>query len=135
MAKTIRLIAVEDLGNTLEVKAGKVEAKATESGGVTNVTLNQATKTLTITSGTKEVSVDLTPIVGQGGSVTLDPKKGNLLVSGENGLAVDPSTVSTLITNTVKDMGLQLVDSKGNRVTLNNAPLSVALPVAASGDN
>ena len=33
MAKTIRLVAVEDLGTSLEVKDGKVESKATASGG------------------------------------------------------------------------------------------------------
>lgn len=135
MAKTIRLVAVEDLGTSLEVKDGKVESKATASGGgVTALALNKETKTLTVTSGTKEVSVDLSPVAGS--TVTLDPKEGNLLASGEKGLVVDPTTVATLITNTVKNMGLQLVDSKGNRVTLNNVPLSVALPevAAATGD-
>lgn len=135
MAKTIRLVAVEDLGTSLEVKDGKVESKATSSGGgVTALALNKETKTLTVTSGTKEVSVDLSPVAGS--AVTLDPKEGNLLASGEKGLVVDPTTVATLITNTVKNMGLQLVDSKGNRVTLNNVPLSVALPevAAATGD-
>lgn len=129
MAKTIRLVAVEDLGNSLEVKAGKVEAKAADT--TVRLSLNTDTKTLTITSGNKEASVDLTPVVGSGGSVTLDPKEGNLLVSGAGGLAVDPTAVSSLITKTVKGMGLQLVDSNGNRVTLNNAPLSVAAPEAA----
>lgn len=128
MAKTIRLVAVEDLGNSLEVKAGKVEAKAADT--TVRLSLNPNTKVLTITSGNKEASVDFTPVVGSGGSVTLDPKEGNLLVSGEGGLAVDPTTVSSLITKTVKGMGLQIVDSQGNRVTLNNAPLSVAAPEA-----
>ena len=135
MAKTIRLVAVEDLGTSLEVKDGKVESKATASGGgVTALALNKETKTLTVTSGTKEVSVDLSPVAGS--TVTLDPKEGNLLASGEKGLVVDPTTVATLITNTVKNMGLQLVDSKGDRVTLNKVPLSVALPevAAATGD-
>ena len=132
MPKVIRLVAVEDLGTTMEVKGGKVESKAATAGGVTAVSLNAATKTLVITSGGREVSVDLTPVVGSGGSVTLDPKKGNLLVSGANGLAVDPATVATLITSTVKGMGLQLVDSNGNRVTLNNSPLSVAPPEPAA---